>query len=256
MYTAGQKAIMPAMILVFCDSMWRTLHNMPKYSTLIYLWNLTCIISTYVVWSTRHALYISDLSQCVNPGLINLPGWCWAEIQQFALVGSSSSLHSEACNALGASDGVIHSRISHEVVCFWATTNMLMNTMHVVWLEQKVSMVVFDVWCIVYDVRCIVWCMMYDSNMYEVWCVICDVWCMCVWCMKYDVWCMMHVWCVMCDWWCVMYDACMYDVRCVMCDVWCMMCVRMMYDVWCIMHVGCVMCDACVHDVWCTTYDV
>ena len=39
-------------------------------------------------------------------GLINLPGWCWAEIQQFALVGSSSSLHSEACNALGASDGV------------------------------------------------------------------------------------------------------------------------------------------------------
>ena len=51
-------------------------------------------------------------------GLINLPGWCWAEIQQFALVGSSSSLHSEACNALGASDGVIHSRISLEVVCF------------------------------------------------------------------------------------------------------------------------------------------
>ena len=37
-----------------------------------------------------------------------LPGWCWAEIHQLALVGSSSSLHSEACNALGASDGVIH----------------------------------------------------------------------------------------------------------------------------------------------------
>ena len=54
---------------------------------------------------------------------VNLPGWCWAEIQQFALVGSSSSLHSEACNALGASDGVIHSRISLEVVCFWASTN-------------------------------------------------------------------------------------------------------------------------------------
>ena len=49
--------------------------------------------------------------------VVNLPGWCWAEIQQFALVGSSSSLHSEACNALGASDGVIHSRISQEVVC-------------------------------------------------------------------------------------------------------------------------------------------
>ncbi len=59
------------------------------------------------------------------PGtLINLPGWCWAEIQQFALVGSSSSLHSEACNALGASDGVIHSRISQEVVCLRATTNV------------------------------------------------------------------------------------------------------------------------------------
>ena len=43
---------------------------------------------------------------------VNLPGWCWAEILQLALVGSSSSLHSEACNALGASDGVIHSRIS------------------------------------------------------------------------------------------------------------------------------------------------
>ena len=57
-------------------------------------------------------------------GLINLPGWCWAEIQQFALVGSSSSLHSEACNALGASDGVIHSRISHEVVSLRAATNM------------------------------------------------------------------------------------------------------------------------------------
>ena len=42
----------------------------------------------------------------------NLPGWCWAEIQQFALARSSSSLHSEACEAFGASDGVIHSRIS------------------------------------------------------------------------------------------------------------------------------------------------
>ena len=55
--------------------------------------------------------------------LVNLPGWCWAEIQQFALVGSSSSLHSEACNALGASDGVIHSSISREVDCMCASTN-------------------------------------------------------------------------------------------------------------------------------------
>ena len=49
-------------------------------------------------------------SRCCWQHHLNLPGWCWAEIQQFALVGSSSSLHSEACNALGASDGVIHSR--------------------------------------------------------------------------------------------------------------------------------------------------
>ena len=40
------------------------------------------------------------------------------ESQQFALVGLSSSLHSEACNALGAFDGVIHRRISQDVVCF------------------------------------------------------------------------------------------------------------------------------------------
>ena len=33
-------------------------------------------------------------------------------VQQLALIGLSSSLHSEACNALGVSDGVIHSRIS------------------------------------------------------------------------------------------------------------------------------------------------
>jgi len=54
---------------------------------------------------------------------INLPGWCWAEIQQIALIGSSSSLHSEACNALGASDGVIHSSISSEAACLRATAN-------------------------------------------------------------------------------------------------------------------------------------
>ena len=42
----------------------------------------------------------------------NLPGWRWAGIKQLALVGSSSSLHSEACKALGGSDGVVHSRIS------------------------------------------------------------------------------------------------------------------------------------------------
>ena len=31
------------------------------------------------------------------------------QAHQFALIGLSSSLHSEACNAVGASDGVIHS---------------------------------------------------------------------------------------------------------------------------------------------------
>ena len=74
-----------------------------------------------VAWPMLGLCKVSLESKAIHDicrGLINLPGWCWAEIQQFALVGSSSSLHSEACNALGASDGVIHSRISQEVVCF------------------------------------------------------------------------------------------------------------------------------------------
>ena len=58
---------------------------------------------------------------------VNLPGWCWAEIQQLALVGSSSSLHSEACNALGASDGVIHSSISLEVASLRAAANFTLS---------------------------------------------------------------------------------------------------------------------------------
>ena len=47
-----------------------------------------------------------------NGRIVNLPGWRWARIMQLVLVGSSSSLHSEACNALGGSDGVAHSKIS------------------------------------------------------------------------------------------------------------------------------------------------
>jgi len=43
---------------------------------------------------------------------INLPGWRWARIKQLALVGLSSSWHSEVCNALGDSFGVAHSKIS------------------------------------------------------------------------------------------------------------------------------------------------
>ena len=50
----------------------------------------------------------------------NLPGWCWARIKQLALIGSSSSLHSEACKALGGSDGVVHSTISHAAICMRA----------------------------------------------------------------------------------------------------------------------------------------
>ena len=65
------------------------------------------------------------------PSEINLPGYCWAEIQQLALIGSSSSLHSEACNAVGASDGVIHSSISLEVVSLRPSTNTFQ--MHFLW---------------------------------------------------------------------------------------------------------------------------
>ena len=55
--------------------------------------------------------------------MLNLPGWRWARIKQLALVGSSSSLHSEACKALGGSDGVVHSRISGSGDCVRADAN-------------------------------------------------------------------------------------------------------------------------------------
>ena len=44
--------------------------------------------------------------------MLNLPGWRWARIKQLALVGSSSSLHSEVCKALRGSSGVVYSKIS------------------------------------------------------------------------------------------------------------------------------------------------
>ena len=72
----------------------------------------------------REPLPLTVAIHCFEAHTANLPGWCWAEIQQLALVGSSSSLHSEACNALGASDGVIHSSISLEVISLRAMTNM------------------------------------------------------------------------------------------------------------------------------------
>ena len=49
--------------------------------------------------------------RCITLGH-NLPGWRWARIKQLALVGLSSSWHSEVCNALGDSFGVAHSKIS------------------------------------------------------------------------------------------------------------------------------------------------
>ena len=37
-------------------------------------------------------------------------------LQQFALTESGSALQSEACDAAGASDAVVHSRVYHEVL--------------------------------------------------------------------------------------------------------------------------------------------
>ena len=65
---------------------------------------------------TRLALKTPGLLR-VAQDLLNLSGQCRAEIQQLALIGSSSSLRSKACNASGASDGVIHSSISLEAAC-------------------------------------------------------------------------------------------------------------------------------------------
>ena len=66
----------------------------------------------------RHSFF-GDIGFWQHPPL-NLPGWCWARIKQLALIGSSSSLHSEACKALGGSDGVVHSTISLAAICMRA----------------------------------------------------------------------------------------------------------------------------------------
>ena len=60
---------------------------------------------------------------------LNLPGWCWARIMQLALIGSSSSLHSEACKALGGSDGVVHSTISLAAICIRAVAKVNCTTL-------------------------------------------------------------------------------------------------------------------------------
>ena len=73
------------------------------------------------VTSAEHlGLQDQNFSLCFLRGLLNLRGWCWARIKQLALIGSSSSLHSEACKALGGSDGVVHSTISLAAICMRA----------------------------------------------------------------------------------------------------------------------------------------
>ena len=44
-------------------------------------------------------------------------------IQQLALIGSRSPLHSEACNALGPTDGIIHCRTCQEEVRITVASN-------------------------------------------------------------------------------------------------------------------------------------
>ena len=68
-------------------------------------------------------LEVKLLCMAVFHHSLNLPGWCWARIKQLALIGSSSSLHSEACKALGGSDGVVHSTISLAAICMRAVAN-------------------------------------------------------------------------------------------------------------------------------------
>ena len=73
--------------------------------------------------------------------IANLLGECWVEIQQLAVIGSSRSLHSEACNALGASDGVVHSRISQEAVSLRAAANNERSAAQLMWWQTKQSSV-------------------------------------------------------------------------------------------------------------------
>ena len=66
-----------------------------------------CIsIATTSAAGTRNSLMTGGAT------VINLPGWRWATIMQFALDGSSCSLHTEVSKAHGGSFGVVHSKIS------------------------------------------------------------------------------------------------------------------------------------------------
>ena len=57
-------------------------------------------------------------------------------------------MHSEACNALGASDGVIHSRISQEEVSMSAASNVYIKPLQyhasVSYREQVLGFKVWD----------------------------------------------------------------------------------------------------------------
>ena len=52
-------------------------------------------------------------------------------------MGSSSSLHSEACNTFGASDGVIHSRISLEEASLRASSNNSHSRSSHAYIQEK-----------------------------------------------------------------------------------------------------------------------
>ena len=89
--------------------------------------------------------FSTNLFKHGNLGFLNLPGWCWARIKQLALIGSSSSLHSEACKALGGSDGVVHSTISLAAICMRAVANLVsrLRPLHKAWEKLANS---FYVW--------------------------------------------------------------------------------------------------------------
>ena len=57
----------------------------------------------------------------------NLPGWRWARIKQLVLVGLSSSLHSEACNALGALLGSPTAKFVPATISVRAVVNYILD---------------------------------------------------------------------------------------------------------------------------------
>ena len=90
----------------FLCALWHLLPSVPS----TYLAGLVLIFTAptlnlvpFPAWKTQPFSCASAFESALWVSVrLNLPGWCWAEIRQFALVGSSSSLHSEACNALRA----------------------------------------------------------------------------------------------------------------------------------------------------------